>query len=112
MEFEILMRYYSELTALKDFMPTFGSEFFSSGIIKHGDMQFMKPIAHHYIDTQFKTYGPKILLTRMAHHILSGNTSSFYKMLNIMESHSSFRYLLTNMQAKIVSLDRKMLNGM
>jgi len=76
MEFEILMQYYNELTStLRDFIHRLCLELQDAEIITSDDKDYVK--SH--------IYESEVLLTRIAHHLLSGKTNLFYKFLEIMQ---------------------------
>ena len=102
MEFEILLQYYEELTgALENFIHRLHSELQKVEIITHDDEYFMWK--YDFVESDL------LLLTRIAHHILSGKTNLFYKFLEIMQNHKDCQYLGIKI---IISLDQKMLIGM
>jgi len=103
MEFEILLQYYEELTgALENFIHRLCLELQYAEIITSDDKDYVE--SHIY-----KSEALLLLLTRIAHHILSGKTNLFYKFLEIMQNHKDCQYLGIKI---IISLDQKMLIGM
>jgi len=107
MEFEILMQYYKELTgALKYFIHRLCLELQDAEIITPDDDKYF--IISHFYKSEV------IILTRIAHHLLSGKTNLFYKFLEIIQNDKdcNCQYLVNKIQAEILSLDQKMLIGM
>ena len=81
MAFDILMQYYSKLSDQISFVDDdkLCAWFADTGIITCDDMEFIK--------TQHMMNKAEVTLTRLASHLLLGGTTSFYKMLEILQNH-------------------------
>ena len=100
MAFDILMQYYSKLSdqiSLVD-ADELCAWFTDAGIITRDDMEFIK--------TQGVVNKAEVMLTRLASHLLNGDTTLFYKMLEIIQIHGVINNDL------VTEIYQKLPNGM